>query len=187
MTDQRAEERRVGVNEGSRAWAEEAVEVLTEVAGHYLGVITYAELAEEVQVRTRLRTGAPFRNWIGGVLATVVSRCHALGLPPLTSLVVHGRGKDGAVEESTVAARFICYRRFADDVPAEVLAAAAAADRAKEEEAAAPARASRAKPRASARTRAPRESRRKVAEEAPKICPSCFVQLPASGICDDCG
>lgn len=189
MTDQRTEERRVGVNEGSRAWAEEAVEVLTEVAGHYRGVITYAELAEEVQVRTRLRTGAPFRNWIGGVLATVVSRCHALGLPPLTSLVVHGRGKDGAVEEGTVAARFTCYRRFADDIPAEVLAAAAAAARAKEE-AAGPARASRAKPSASARTRAPRaprERRQKAAEEAPKICPSCFVQLPASGICDDCG
>ncbi|WP_147915445.1 hypothetical protein [Ruania zhangjianzhongii] len=187
MTDQRTDERRVGVNEGSKAWAEEAVEVLTEVAGHYLGIITYAELAEEVQARTRLRTRAPFRNWIGGVLATVVSRCHALGLPPLTSLVVHGRGKDGGTEEGTVHARFTCYRRFADDIPAEVLAAAAAADRAKAEEAAASTRASRAKSRASARTRAPRERRQKATEEAPKICPSCFVQLPGSGICDDCG
>lgn len=187
MTEQRTEERRVGVNEGSGAWADAAVEVLTEVAGHYLGIITYAELAEEVQVRTRLRTRAPFRNWIGGVLATVVTRCHAQGLPPLTSLVVHGRGKDAGTEEATAAARFTCYRRFADDIPAEVMAAADAADRAKEEAAAETARDRRAKPRAAARARAPRERRQQAPEEAPKVCPSCFMQLPASGICDDCG
>lgn len=187
MTEQRLDERRVGVNEGSPAWAEEAVAVLTEVAGHYLGIITYAELAEEVQSRTRLRTRAPFRNWIGGVLATVVSRCHAQGLPPLTSLVVHGRGKDTGTEESTVAARLACYRRFADDVPAEVLAAVAAAERAKEEEAAEAARERRAKPRSSTRSTAPRQRPQKAPEEAPKVCPSCFMQLPASGICDECG
>lgn len=149
MTDQRSDERRVGVNEGSQAWAEAAVEVLTEVAGHYLGIITYAELAEEVQVRTRLRTRAPFRNWIGGVLATVVSRCHAQGLPPLTSLVVHGRGKDGGTEEGTVQARFTCYRRFAQDIPAEILAAAAAAARAEEEARAESARSRRPRDRKS--------------------------------------
>ena len=188
MTEQRAEERRVGVNEGSGAWAGAAVDVLTEVAGHYLGLITYAELAEEVQVRTRLRTRAPFRNWIGGVLATVVSRCHAQQLPPLTSLVVHGRGKDTATEESTAAARFTCYRRFAEDIPAEVRAAADAAARAKEEEAAAAVRERRSTPRASStRSSAPRERRQPAPEEAPKVCPSCFMQLPASGICDDCG
>ena len=173
------------------------MQVLTEVAGHYLGVITYAELAEEVQVRTRLRTRAPFRNWIGGVLATVVSRCHAQALPPLTSLVVHGRGKEAGTEDQTAAARFSCYQRFADDIPAEVLAALAAAERAKEEAAAEAARERRAKPRASARgsatrecaarERAPRERRQQAADEAPKVCPSCFMQLPASGICDDCG
>ncbi|HIZ36558.1 MAG TPA: hypothetical protein H9815_12335 [Candidatus Ruania gallistercoris] len=185
MTDQRTGERRVGVNEGSRAWAEEAVAVLTEVASHYQGVITYAELAEEVQTRTRLRTGSPLRNWIGGVLATVVARCHAEGLPPLTSLVVHGRGKEGGTEDSTAAARFTCYRRFADDIPAEVLAAVVAAEQAEAEAAADAARERRSRP--ATRSAQPRERRRPVPEEAPKVCPSCFMQLPASGICDDCG
>src|SRR5699024_2745549 len=89
MTDQPQGERWVGVKEASDAWAGAATETLIEVAGHYRGVITYAELAEQVQARTGLRTRASFRSWIGGLLATVVARCHAQHLPPLTSLVVH--------------------------------------------------------------------------------------------------
>lgn len=190
MTDQTQDERWVGVKEGSQAWAGAAAEVLVEVAGHYRGLITYADLAEQVQARTGLRTRASYRSWIGGLLATVVARCHAQGLPPLTSLVVHRVDGQASADEATVHARLTCYCRFADDVPAEVLAAAAAAARAKEEAARAEQEAKDAarRRRSTARTpRQPRERRSPAAEEAPRICPTCFVQLPASGICDECG
>lgn len=189
MTDQPQGERWVGVKEASDAWAGAATETLIEVAGHYRGVITYAELAEQVQARTGLRTRASFRSWIGGLLATVVARCHAQHLPPLTSLVVHRADGQLGPDEATVQARLTCYCRFADDVPAEVVAAAEAAVRAKEEEARAEQEA-RAARRRSTRTRStPQRSQRRTApaEEAPRICPHCFVQLPASGICDECG
>ncbi|WP_163544053.1 hypothetical protein [Occultella kanbiaonis] len=176
-------ERWVGVNEGSGAWADAAHDILTEVAGHHLAVITRADLAEQVQYRSRLRTRSPYRTWIGSVLAIVVTRAHADGLPPLTSLVVHRAGGDVETEESVTQARFACYRRYADDIPAEVIALADAEARAKEAEAE---EATRTR-RTGSRTRAPRVSKPTAPEELPKICPTCFVQLPASGICDDCG
>lgn len=193
MSEQLHEERWVGVKEASHAWAQAAVEVLVEVAGRYRGLITYAELAEQVQARTGLRTRASFRSWIGALLAQVVARCHAEGLPPLTSLVVHRPGAEVGMDEATVQARLTCYCRFADDVPAEVVAAAEAAARANEEAARAEEEAKEARRRrtpARTRARAPgqrQERRSTAAEEAPRICPTCFVQLPASGICDDCG
>ncbi|CAM3814629.1 hypothetical protein OCAE111667_26835 [Occultella aeris] len=179
-------ERWVGVNEGSVAWADAAHDILTEVAGHHLAVITRADLAEQVQSRTGLRTRSPYRTWIGSVLAIVVTRAHAEALPPLTSLVVHRAGGDVETEEGVTQARFACYRRYADDIPAEVIALADAEVRAKEAEAAEATRARRTRS-SSAGTRAPRTRKPVVPEEAPKICPTCFVQLPASGICDDCG
>lgn len=183
------EERWVGVNEARGAWATAAGEILTDVAGHYGAVITYSDFAEQVQARTGLRTRSSWRNWMGGVVAAVVAECKAAGLPPLTSLVAHRT--DLEVDDAIIRARLLCYRRFADDVPAEVIAeveAAAAAERAAAEEAA---RERAAKPRRQASSRAPRAAQpprppaRK--DEPPKICPTCFVQLPASGICDTCG
>lgn len=198
MTELLPEERWVGVKEASEAWTAAAVEVLSEVAGHYLGVITYAELAEQVQARTGLRTRVSFRSWIGTLLGAAVVRCRAQGLPPLTSLVVHSQTAAAGADETTAAARLTCYRHFATDVPVEVIVAADAAARAKEAEAkeAAPARRSTTRPSTTRRSTASRATtgprgtggrRRSAADEAPRICPTCFVQLPASGICDECG
>ncbi|WP_022917508.1 hypothetical protein [Ruania albidiflava] len=189
MTDQPQGERWVGVKEASDAWADAATETLLEVAGHYRGVITYAELAEQVQARTGLRTRASFRSWIGAVLAAVVARCHAQHLPPLTSLVVHRADGQLGPDEATVQARLTCYCRFAEDVPAEVVAAAEAAQRAKADEARAEQEAEAARRRSTRTRRSHRRSspRSTPAEDAPRICPHCFVQLPASGICDECG
>lgn len=186
MTERATDERWVKPTEATSEWAAVAGEVLTEVAGHYLGLITYVDLAEQVQARTGLRTRAPYRSWIGSVLAAVVAQCRADGLPPLSSLVVYRVDSDVAVEEGTTLARFACYRRFAADVPVEAVAEADALARAKEE-AETPRQRPARQPRA---PRAPRAStstaKPKPAEEAPKICPTCFMQLPASGICDNC-
>ncbi|TDE99118.1 hypothetical protein EXU48_02775 [Occultella glacieicola] len=187
MTDDVSQQRWVGTNEASSAWADAAREVLVEVAGHYPGLITYADLAEQVQVRTGLRTRSPFRSWIGGVLATVVARVRADGLPPLTSLVVNRTDGEAQTEEAVAHARLTCYRRYADDIPAEVIAAADAEARAKEVQAQEAARARSVRPSRPRTPRAPRERAQPTPEAAPKICPTCFVQLPASGICDECG
>lgn len=187
MTDSDVE-RWVEVNAARDEWAVAAGDVLTEVAGHYLGVVTYTDLAEQVQVRTKLRTRSHSRNWIGSVLAQVATRSRAAGLPPLTSLVAHRA--DGGIEpdESTVKARLACYRRFADDIPDHVIVQADEDARAEAAAAAEAERARRSKPRAST-PRAARPKTRTPArqEEAPKICPTCFMQLPASGVCDSCG
>ena len=70
-------------------WAKHAYEVLVETAGRYNAVITYSELAEEVQRRSSLRTKSQMRNWIGGLLADLVKVNHVRNEPPLASLVVH--------------------------------------------------------------------------------------------------
>lgn len=118
------------------------------------------------------------------MLAAVVAKCRAEGLPPLSSLVVYRVDSDAALEESTALARFACYRRFAVDVPVEAIAEADALARAKAETAQETAKPA-ARPRRAAA--APRERKPKKPEEPqPQICPTCFMQLPASGICDNC-
>jgi hypothetical protein len=57
-------------------WASEAHETLTGVAGVYHAVITYGDLAEEMQKASGARTSVPFRHWIGEVLRQVVVRAH---------------------------------------------------------------------------------------------------------------
>lgn len=178
-------ERWVEVSGGRAAWAEVAIDVLTDVATHYEGLITQAELAEQVQTLSGLRTRSPYRAWIGSVLGQVVISCRRVGLPPLTSLVVQRPGGDPETDLGTLRARLTCYRRFAADVPAEVIAQAEAIARA--EAAAEQASGKRVTPRVTPRARAASTRPLKREDQPPKICPTCFVQLPASGICDSCG
>lgn len=177
----------VGVNEARAEWANAAGDVLTEVAGHYLAVVTYAELAEQVQQRTGLRTRTHSRNWLGSVIAQVVARTRAAGLPPLTSLVSHRVDGGTDLDETTVRSRLACYRHFADDVPDDVIVAADEAEAAERALAAKEASEKAAKPRRRPSTTTPAASRPVKREDAPPvICPTCFMQLPASGICDSC-
>ena len=122
-------------------WAKHAYEVLVETAGRYNAVITYSELAEEVQRRSSLRTKSQMRNWIGALLADLVKVNHVRNEPPLASLVVRkddgqvGAGYDEALrvageapitdplerENSAAAARLECYRHWGADVPADAV------------------------------------------------------------------
>jgi hypothetical protein len=177
------QERLVGITEGRPVWAAAAFDALLEVAATYRGLIVYSDLAEQVQAGTGLRTRAYPRNWIGSVLADVVHRCHREGLPPLTALVVHkddgqvGAGYDEVLRVSGYApiddqlarerhaaeSRLLCYRTWAADVPAGAAAALSPQLEAK------------------VRRRRPRAH-----ERLAQLCPSCFVEVPASGICDSC-
>jgi hypothetical protein len=164
-------------------WGNEAYPILSGVAHHYHAVITYGELAGEVQKATGVYTSAPFRRWIGKVLRRVVHRAHRQGDPPLTALVVHstdgkvGEGYKAVLEVSgqppidddlkreyhAASARLDCYRRFGAELPPGGGVPALA-------------------PRLHATV-----ARRRPAAAPPPSCPNCFIQLPATGVCDTCG
>jgi hypothetical protein len=170
--------------EAREVWGAEAYSILIEVAKTYQAVITYKELAEEIQSRTGIRTKTLLHNWIGPVLGRVVREAHRRSDPPLTALVVHtddGKVGSGYKEVLAVAgeppvedelerehhaaeARLACYRRFGASLPPGGGVPALA-------------------PRLQARV----ERRRERADKPPQVCGLCFVQLPSTGICDSCG
>ncbi|MFF7995656.1 hypothetical protein ACFZDG_38525 [Kitasatospora xanthocidica] len=167
-------------------WTRAAYPALVEVARRYHGVITYADLAEAVQEASGVRTRINQRHWIGKVLSLVILEAHRRGDPPLTALVVHAvDGKVGpgyqevlAVagqpplaeemdrEQHAAAARLACYRHFGADLPADG-----------------------GTPALAPRLRASVERKAAAVAEArpPAICPNCFLQLPATRVCDSCG
>ncbi|MER7754443.1 hypothetical protein [Kitasatospora sp. NPDC097643] len=168
------------------AWTRAAYPALVDVARRYHAVITYGELAEAVQQASGVRTRVKQQHWIGKVLALVVREAHRRGDPPLTALVVHAA--DGMVgvgykevlavagqapvageldrEQHAAAARLACYRHFGAALPADGGTPALAP------------RLRASLDRKAAATAAPRP---------PAICPNCFLQLPATRVCDSCG
>ncbi|MER5386301.1 hypothetical protein ABT040_39725 [Streptomyces sp. NPDC002688] len=172
-----------GTQETRERWAQEAYSVLVGVAGSYHAVITYKELGTEVQERSGIHTRAPLQYWIGAVLGKVVREAHRRGDPPLTALVVHS--DDGMVgegykevlevagqppvhevldrERHAAEARLDCYRRFGAALPS-----------------------GGGVPALAPRYQATIERRRARTAEPPPVCRGCFVQLPATGVCDSC-
>lgn len=166
-------------------WVKHAYEILVETAGRYNAVITYSELAEEVQRRSSLWTRSQMRNWVGGLLVDLVKVNHARGEPALSSLVVHkddgqvGAGYDEVLRVAGQAAiddpleremhaasvRLECYRHWGADVPAG------------------------ARPTLTSRTREVRARtprRAPVEERRGAVCPTCFMEMPVSGTCPNC-
>ena len=119
-----------------QAWVNAARPILEAVARQYHATITYAELAETVNI-TGIRTGQLMWYWIGGVLGEVADECHRRGEPILSSLCVRSDGTvgDGYVK-AVVAAyggeapkdadrhaadeRLACYRHFGRPFPPTV-------------------------------------------------------------------
>ena len=186
------------------AWALAAREILTETAQTYHATISDTDLAEAVQVRTNIRTSQG--NWLGTVLLPVIHLCHREDEPPLTSLVLQSR--DGMVgegydevlrveeqrpitdpakrEHHAAVSRLECYR-WAGSAPAGRRRAPASRRR--------PSRGGghRLVPRRRAPTstgtaaKKPAAAKRVAMSDRPiAVCPTCFMALPATGICDDC-
>jgi hypothetical protein len=163
------------------AWAAAARPVLEGIAQTYSAYVTYSELAEAVQEASGIRTGVPFRHWVGQVLGSVARSPLKPGEPMLTSLVVHADGTVGAgygipvaerdditpvdLDMHAAAERLACYRYFGAEMPADggrpMLTRQLAIRR--------------------------RRSRQAAAAQRREVCPICFVQLPLSGRCDTCG
>ncbi|MDJ0459917.1 hypothetical protein PUN71_022170 [Arthrobacter sp. NQ7] len=164
------------------AWAEAAVPVLQEVARTYGNHITYKGLATRVFDITGVRTDMLVQNLSSKLLDRVIRLCRERNLPALTSLVVAatdgtvGPGFDAVLraagkevpgtplerERAAAAERLECYRAYCPDVPADAVP--------------------RLTPVYEARVNP-------VKKEAPRpkpVCPVHGIQLPATGICDDC-
>lgn len=195
-------------------WAEAAYEALVEVAGRFGAFITYAELAARAQADVGITTRAPVRLWIEALQARVTERCQEAGEPPLVALMVAhdqtvGAGYAYAVDVAELpipanldvhaaAARFACYLHFGATVPADAVpqltpkleevrrASAAKVPKVrplkskgrvvKARPSVAPKPASSAKLSASAKPE-PRQA---------KLCPNCFTEVAATGICGYC-
>lgn len=153
----------VNAAEAHREWTLRATEILTEVAGRFGRSIEYADLGAEVQRRAGILTDRGIETWLDLVLREVGRRCAEAGKPSLTLLV---EIPDVRVDP---AARASVHEAYGAKLPK--------------------ARAPRTtRSRASAGAEAGERSRRpsKPAERRRPLCPTCFVELPSTGICDNC-
>ncbi len=181
-----------GLEASHAAWAGAARDVLLQAARRYRSVVTVDELATQVMYRTGIRTGGSTTDWLADVLRLLAEQCVARDEPLLPSLCVR---HDGRVTEQYAVAvgaatgfpppdaaehaarqRLECYRHFkAAGLPADGGAAARAP------RAARPRTPRAAKP-------APSPSRATRTPPAPvATCPTCYMALPVTGVCDTCG
>ena len=172
----------IGQEAAVAAWAAAARPILETAAGTYQGVVTQKELCAQVQEDSNVRTKQQIRHWVGDVLDIITADCTAASEPLLSALCVNALGSVGdgyalSVEKHTgtapddgddhaAAQRLACYRQFdATGLPDDGGFAALT-------------------PRlAGARDRA-RKAR--IAERVLPTCPDCFMELPATGECDNC-
>lgn len=172
----------VGPEVARSSWAEAARPVLLETAKRYNMVITFKELAEQVQEASGIRTKQLPTHWIGDVLGRVSADCASRGEPLLSALCVNADGsvgksyaeavvKSGGAEPAdpdkhAAGQRLECYRLYeAAGLPSDggiaTLVPKLAASRARA---------------------------RKVAidNRAIPTCPTCQMALPATGTCNYC-
>jgi hypothetical protein len=167
----------VELADATAVWAPAAYAVLRDTATRYRATTTYKELGEAVQRETGIRTRTTLAKWIAPVLADVARECLDHKEPLLISLCVTADGsaaagygeavqeRDGEepkdLDVHAAAERLNCYRFYGAEMPADggspVLTKQVAA-----------------KKRAAAQDR-----------KRP-TCPTCFLELPANGVCDYC-
>jgi len=162
------------------AWTRAARPVLLNVARRYGDYITYKDLAEQVQHDAGIRTTQRMNYWIGKVLGNVARDCRARGEPLLSAFCVHsdetvGSGYAGAVAEITgvvpedadlhaAEERLKAHRFHGADMPADG-----------------------GHPRLPPKIACRRSRQKKLAGRRTRpICPNCFIEVNADGICDLC-
>lgn len=172
----------VPMAEAKAVWVPLARDALERVARVYHGLINYGELAEELQLRSGIRTRQLIHYWIGDVLGAVAKDCYARGEPLLSALCVQQNGVIGegyswamaetyggpAPDDLDMAAaeeRLKCYRFFGADLPSGGGRPALT-------------------PQVAAKRRAVAQRAREDARRP--VCPTCNLELPATGQCDFC-
>jgi hypothetical protein len=183
--------------------------VLLEAAGRYRALVTYKQLTAAVQQSSGITTTQPMHQWLGDVLGRVTDDCQSRGEPLLSSLCVTvqgsvGQGYADAVEhargtrptdpdEHAAAERLSCYRHWeATGLPRDggtpLRTAHFTPVRKAAPRKAAPRKAADPRPAKPRKVPARPTTAAALAPEpaAIKLCPTCFTQVPASGICDYC-
>ncbi len=189
----------VGAEAAYDAWATAARDVLLQAAHRYRAVVDDDQLAMQAMYRTGIRTDAPVGDWLAAVLGRVAADCQAREEPLLPALCVGADGQPVPAYAEAVASarglappdprdhalreRLTCYRHFR--------AVGLPADGGSEPRTRRPA-AARARPRATTpRTPTPRTSAvapaRRPTPPPVSTCPTCFMALPVTGVCDTCG
>ena len=172
----------IGQDAAVAAWAEAARPVLEATARTYQGVVTQKELCAQVQDDSGVRTSQQIRHWVGDVLSRVTADCVERSEPLLSALCVNAMGSVGDGYAKAVEAHTGTLPADGDDhAAAQRLAAYRHHDAAGLPEDGGYAALT---PRlAGARDRA-RKAR--LAERVVPQCPDCFMELPATGECDNC-
>jgi hypothetical protein len=172
----------IGVEAARAEWAVAARPVLLDAARSYRAVVTYKELAAEVQHRTGVRTKQPIHYWVGDVLDRVSRDCVSRDEPLLSSLCVNTQGSVGVgygelvleltgdapedPDQHAAQERLECHRFFdAEGLPEAGGAPALVPQLAQ----------------ARSRLRKAAASMRPVA-----TCPTCHMALLPTGVCDTC-
>lgn len=160
---QETDHRPITAQEAHREWALVAHDILEEVARRYGRSVAYADLGGEVQRRSGIATDLELSSWLDDVLTEVSERCNESGEPRLIMLI----DRPGVAQSSGVpAARLACYETYGAKIPAR--------------------KPTRSAGRSRTSTAAPAPKRTKVQDRVRPICQRCFVELPATGICDTC-
>lgn len=164
------------------AWTVVARDVLGGAAGVYQSVLTFKELAVQIQFHSGIRTAQATHHWIGDVLARLARECADNGEANLAALAVNAQGSVGEAYAESVTAltgtrpadpddhaaheRLRCYRDhdaigLPDDNGSRALTPKLAASRSR--------------------------ARKAAREERPvNTCPKCNMAIPATGLCDSC-
>lgn len=174
----------VSMNDALDAWEPIAIEVLTETAKKYNGFVTYSELSNAVQTRSGIGHKGLLTNWIGGLLQRVIHHCLDQGIPHLSALCVTADGTVGSgysnvpmllgdlesmslaqLDDHAARTRLECYRHFGAELPP-----------------------GGGEPTLTPKAKSARDWKRAQTklEEPPKLCPTHFITLPATGVCDEC-
>ncbi|GAA5148327.1 hypothetical protein GCM10023340_22050 [Nocardioides marinquilinus] len=165
------------------AWVPVAHELLGEAAEQYHGHLSPEEFGQRLQLRSGVHTTRPPEKWLDKVLAPVAAWCERSDQPPLTSLVVLDPRHD---DIHAARLRLECYRWAGSapedgGVPAPLTPARAPRARA----ASRPSRVPGA-PRTESTPRPTRTPRVAASDKPVNVCPTCFMALPATGVCDNC-
>lgn len=196
----------LGREDAQATWALAARMRLEELAGGYHEVISYGDLADWVQQRSRIRTRQQPRHWLGDVLYRTMQDNQERREPFLAALCVDANGRVGSgyagrvqflrggsepadADAHAAAERLDCYREFGAVLPegggvpgplpratAPSRVPGARSPSTRGTSGTSGARAGRPAPK-------PRVAKSDVVE---KICQRCFMALPASGQCDNC-
>lgn len=176
----------ISSGEAEDAWAEHARHILAEVAGTYHRLIDHTDLAVGVQEASGIHTSTNAHYWIGRVLNQVAAVNAVKGEPALTSLVVH-RVQGTVGDDYDEVLRLAGVPAITDPTEREKHAAAARMDCYRWAGATMPAGGGNPALSPKLAQRITRERKRAREEAPPTVCPTCFMAVPPTGVCDNCG